>query len=199
GVTNDVWWYYTISSAFYWSLMISQFWDVRRKDFWQMFVHHVATIALLSFSWVCNLHRIGTLVLWCHDLPDIFVESVKAAKYAKYQKLCDALFLVLIVSWLATRVGIFPFYIIRSTLIRAPQLVPMFPAYYIFNTLLVLLQLLHVVWTWLILLMAYNTIKAGQMEGDIRSSNSELSSSPHDSGRASPTGNHLNHNHHKNK
>nr|XP_049699062.1 ceramide synthase 6 isoform X1 [Helicoverpa armigera] len=187
GLTNDIWWYYMISAAFYWSLTISQFWDVRRKDFWQMFVHHIATILLLSFSWVCNLHRIGTLVLLLHDCADIFVESVKASKYAKYQKLCDALFLMLIVVWIGTRVGIYPFYLIWSTSIRAPMLLPMFPAYYIFNSLLCLLLVLHIVWTWLILQIAYVAIKAGQMDGDIRSSSSDLSDSPHNSNHSSPT------------
>ncbi|KAJ0173276.1 hypothetical protein K1T71_011452 [Dendrolimus kikuchii] len=187
GVTSDVWWYYMISAAFYWSLTISQFWDVRRKDFWQMFVHHIATIALLSFSWVCNLHRIGTLVLLLHDVADIFVEAVKAAKYANYQKLCDSLFLALIVVWIISRVVIFPFYLIWSTSIRAPMLLPMFAAYYIFNSLLILLLTLHIVWTWLILQIAYNTIKAGQMEGDIRSSSSELSDSPQNSNHNTPS------------
>ncbi|XP_061381989.1 ceramide synthase 5 [Danaus plexippus] len=187
GLTPDIWWYYMISAAFYWSLTISQFWDVRRKDFWQMFVHHIATILLLSFSWVCNLHRIGTLVLLLHDCADIFVEAVKAAKYAGYQKLCDSLFVGLIVTWISTRVGIFPFYIIWSTSIRAPMLLPMFPAYYIFNSLLCLLLILHIVWTCLILQIAYITIKAGQMEGDIRSSSSELSESPNHSNHSSPT------------
>ncbi|XP_072934202.1 ceramide synthase 6-like [Epargyreus clarus] len=189
GLTTDVWWYYMISSAFYWSLTLSQFWDVRRKDFWQMFVHHIATIALLSFSWVCNLHRIGTLVLLLHDCADIFVESVKAAKYSGYQKLCDFLFLLLIVIWIGTRVGIFPFYIIWSTSIRAPMLLPMFPAYYIFNSLLCLLLLLHVVWTVLILQIAYKAIRAGQMDGDIRSSSSDLSDSPNHSNHSSPSRN----------
>ncbi|XP_026755021.1 ceramide synthase 5-like [Galleria mellonella] len=192
GLTNDVWWYYTISSAFYWSLAISQFWDVRRKDFWQMFVHHIATIALLSFSWICNLHRIGTLVMFLHDFADIFVELVKASKYAKYQRLCDTLFLALIVVWISTRIVIYPFYIIWSTSIRAPMLLPMFPAYYIFNSLLCLLLVLHVVWTWLILQIAYKTIQAGQMEGDIRSSSSDLSDSSHNSNHNTP-------NHVKNK
>ena len=27
------------------------------KDFWEMFVHHVATIALMVLSWTCHLHR----------------------------------------------------------------------------------------------------------------------------------------------
>ncbi|RVE50824.1 hypothetical protein evm_004573 [Chilo suppressalis] len=88
--------------------------------------------------------------------------AVKAAKYANYQRLCDTLFLGLIVTWVGTRIGIYPFYIIWSTSIRAPMLLPMFAAYYIFNTLLCLLLALHVVWTWLILQIAYITIKAGQ-------------------------------------
>ncbi|XP_063368884.1 ceramide synthase 6-like isoform X1 [Cydia amplana] len=200
GLTNDVWWYYMISSAFYWSLTMSQFWDVRRKDFWQMFVHHVATIMLLSFSWVCNLHRIGTLVLLSHDCADIFLEqatiatrlwrrrtfAAKATKYAGYQRFCDCVFAVFTVLWIVTRLGIYPFYIIWSTVIRAPMLVPMFPAYYIFNSLLCLLLALHMIWTWLILQVAYKTIKAGQMEGDIRSSSSDISDSSHYSNHSTP-------------
>ncbi|XP_049879536.1 ceramide synthase 5-like isoform X3 [Pectinophora gossypiella] len=186
GLTSDIWWYYMISSAFYWSLTMSQFWDVKRKDFWQMFVHHIATIALLSFSWVCNLHRIGTLVLLLHDCADIFLEATKAAKYANYQKLCDVIFAVFTVLWIMTRLGFYPFYIIWSTSIRAPMLLPMFPAYYIFNSLLCLLLVLHLVWTWLILQVAYKAIAAGQMEGDIRSSSSDVSDSSHQSNHSTP-------------
>jgi Protein transporter of the TRAM (translocating chain-associating membrane) superfamily, longevity assurance factor len=63
-----------ISLSFYYSLAVSQFFDVKRKDFWQMFLHHICTICLLSFSWICNLTRIGTLVLLVHDCADIFLE-----------------------------------------------------------------------------------------------------------------------------
>ena len=65
-----------ISMSFYWSLAVSQFYDVKRKDFWQMFIHHIATLLLLAFSWVCNLHRIGSLVLFLHDCADIFLEVI---------------------------------------------------------------------------------------------------------------------------
>ncbi|XP_075983648.1 ceramide synthase 5-like isoform X2 [Anticarsia gemmatalis] len=186
GVTMDVWWYYMISAAFYWALTLSQFTDVRRKDFWQMFVHHIATIALLSFSWVCNLHRIGTLVLLLHDCADIFLDGAKAAKYANYQRFCDMVFAVFTVLWIVSRLGVYPFYIIKSTMIRAPMLAPMFPAYYIFNSLLCLLLCLHLVWTWLILQVAYKAISAGRMEGDIRSSSSEISDSSHQSNHSTP-------------
>lgn len=73
-VGNDEWWYYIMSMAFYWSLSFSQFFDVKRKDFWQMFIHHIATLTLMYFSWICNLTRIGSLVLLVHDCADIFLE-----------------------------------------------------------------------------------------------------------------------------
>ncbi|CAB0043426.1 unnamed protein product [Trichogramma brassicae] len=152
---------------------ISQYFDVKRKDFWQMFIHHIATIVLMCFSWIGNLTRIGTLVLLVHDCADIFLEAAKMAKYANYQKVCDFIFVIFTVLWIVTRMGIFPFWIIYSTLIEAPKIVPMFPAYYIFNSLLSLLLVLHAFWTWLILKIAYNAFNAGQMEGDIRSDSSE--------------------------
>jgi len=174
-LTPDIWWYYMFSMAFYWSLSISQFFDVKRKDFWQMFIHHIATIALMSFSWICNLTRIGSLVLLVHDCADIFLEAAKMTKYAGYQKVCDVIFAIFTVVWIVTRLGIFPGWIIYNTSIEAPQILPMFPAYYIFNGLLLLLLVLHVFWTYLILKIAYKALNAGQMEGDIRSSSSDYS------------------------
>lgn len=63
-----------ISLSFYWSLAVSHFFDVKHKDFWQMFIHHIATIVLMDFSWVCNMHRIGSLVLVIHDCADVLLE-----------------------------------------------------------------------------------------------------------------------------
>ncbi|KDR21874.1 LAG1 longevity assurance-like protein 6, partial [Zootermopsis nevadensis] len=163
GITSDCWWYYMISLAFYWSLAVSQFSDVKRKDFRQMFIHHIATICLMGFSWMCNLHRIGTLVLLTHDCADILLEAAKMAKYANYQKVCDALFVVFTLLWITTRLGIYPMWIIYSTTIEAPNYVEMFPAYYIFNSLLILLLVLHLFWTYVILKIAYKSIVAGQV------------------------------------
>lgn len=73
-VSSDIWWYYMVSMSFYWSLCVSQFFDVKRKDFWQMFIHHIAAILLMCFSWVVNVFRIGSLVLVVHDSADIFLE-----------------------------------------------------------------------------------------------------------------------------
>lgn len=115
-ITDDIWWYYMISMSFYCSLMVSQFFDVKRKDFWQMFLHHIATIVLICLSWVVNLTRIGSLVLVVHDCADILLEAAKMAKYAGYPKFFYSFFIMFTVLWIVTRLGLYPFWIIRRWL-----------------------------------------------------------------------------------
>lgn len=39
-----------------------------------MFVHHLATIALITFSYINNMVRVGTLVMCLHDASDFLLE-----------------------------------------------------------------------------------------------------------------------------
>ncbi|XP_071517911.1 ceramide synthase 6 isoform X7 [Panulirus ornatus] len=169
-VDDDVWWYYMISLSFYWSMTFTHFFEVKRKDFWQMFFHHLVTIALITFSWTCNLTRIGTLVLIVHDCADIPLQLAKMSIYSGHKAFCDAVFAIFAILWIVTRVGIYPIWILYSTAIDAPTIVPMFPAYYIFNGLLFVLLVLHVYWTYLILRIIANTITKGNVEDERSSS-----------------------------
>jgi len=159
--------------SLYWSLLFSLCTDIKRKDFWEMVVHHVVTLCLLSFSWTCNFVRVGTLILLVHDVADIFLEATKVTKYLNKQKLCDALFIIFTAFWFLTRIYIFPFVIIHNTIFEPPNIVPPFPGYYIFNVFLGLLEILHLIWTYMILKILVNTLRAGKMEGDIRSETEE--------------------------
>ncbi|XP_055330577.1 ceramide synthase 6-like [Paramacrobiotus metropolitanus] len=172
-IDNDVFWYYMIPMSFYWSLLISQFFDVKRKDFWQMFAHHVTTILLLVLSWVDNLTRVGTLVLLIHDVADVFLEAAKLARYANRPRLCDALFGVFAIVWIVTRLVIYPYAVVYSAAFEGCQSVGFcFPAYWVFNSLLIMLQVLHFIWTWYILRIAINSLRTGKTD-DARSDTDE--------------------------
>ncbi|UJR14933.1 hypothetical protein I4U23_001915 [Adineta vaga] len=168
-LTNDVFWYYMIELAFYWSLVFSQFIDVKRKDFWQMFLHHIATISLLSFSYIVNFVRIGALVLVVHDCADYWLECAKMAKYAKVQKICDTSFVIFALVWFVTRLCYYPYKVLYTTTFEELNILGLFPAYYVFNGLLILLQILHYFWFYLICQVAISAFKAGKVKKDERS------------------------------
>lgn len=39
-----------------------------------MFIHHLATVSLISFSYANNMARVGSLVLCVHDASDFLLE-----------------------------------------------------------------------------------------------------------------------------
>lgn len=44
------------------------------QDFKEQVIHHVATIALIGFSWLVNYIRAGTLIMLVHDASDYLME-----------------------------------------------------------------------------------------------------------------------------
>ena len=161
-VGHKEWWYYNIELGFYISLLISQFTDVPKKDFYQMLVHHLVTILLLTFSWTCNFVRIGTLVLVIHDFADIPLEWAKICRYIRARdSIGNTVFIIFTLCWLFSRLGLLPVRVIAYTSYHALDMLKFFPAYYVFNLLLVALQVLHVIWTVLILRIARNAFTDG--------------------------------------
>ncbi|KAJ0064760.1 hypothetical protein NL108_013004 [Boleophthalmus pectinirostris] len=161
--------HYVAEFAFYWSLMFSQFIDIKRKDFLIMFIHHLATILLITFSYANNMLRAGALVMCVHDASDIFLEAAKLANYAKYQRLCDALFVLFTLVFFITRLVIFPFWIIRSVLFESWEILGPYQAWWLLNSLLLVLQVLHIFWFYLIIRIAVKSIFEGKVSKDNRS------------------------------
>ncbi|XP_061543596.1 ceramide synthase 5 isoform X2 [Phycodurus eques] len=154
--------YYVTELAFYWSLLFSQFTDIRRKDFLSMFVHHLATVGLISFSYANNMVRVGTLVMCVHDASDFLLEAAKLANYAKYQRLCDLLFIIFSLTFFLTRLVIFPIWVLNSTMFESWLIVGPFPSWWLFNVLLLVLQVLHVIWSYLIARIAIKAVLRGK-------------------------------------
>ncbi|XP_069509564.1 ceramide synthase 5 isoform X1 [Ambystoma mexicanum] len=165
----DLYYYYMMELGFYWSLMFSQFTDIKRKDFLIMFVHHLATIGLISFSYVNNMVRVGTLVMCLHDASDCFLEAAKLANYAKYQRICDTLFCFFGFVFVTTRLVIYPVWILNTTFFESWELIGPYPSWWLFNGLLLVLQALHILWSYLIIRVAYKALVRGKVLKDDRS------------------------------
>ncbi|KAM9317835.1 ceramide synthase 2 [Pholidichthys leucotaenia] len=169
---DSQYWYYILEMSFYGCLLFSVAFDVKRKDFKEQIVHHLATLLLLSFSWCVNYIRVGTLVMLVHDTSDVLLESAKLFNYAKWEKTSKTLFVLFAVVFMVTRLIIFPFWLIHSTWVYPVLYYPAFFGYYFFNGMLVVLQCLHIFWAYLILCMIRKFF-LGTLTKDERSDNED--------------------------
>merc|ERR1712159_916110 len=101
---------------------------------------------LLIFSYLTNFVRMGSLVVLIHDPADVFLEAAKMCHYVHTHgqrtwasTAADAFFYVFAITFFISRLVIFPFWVLYSTIYEAPETLGSFPAYYLFNGLLVLL------------------------------------------------------------
>lgn len=166
-------WVYVIEMGFYAQAIPSLiFWEVRRKDFLESLAHHIATLILICYSYWLNLTRVGVLIVMLHDVNDIFLELAKLARYTGRDLLPNALFVVFLLSWIASRLMVFPFWVIRSVLVDAKAValkynVNLHPHYEIFSGFLLFLLGLHIYWTWLIIKVLSNVV-TGNHADDVR-------------------------------
>lgn len=175
-VLPSQYWYYMIELGFYISLLFSVASDVKRKDFKEQIVHHVATISLIGFSWLVNYIRAGTLIMLVHDASDYLMESAKMFNYAGWRNTCNFIFTVFAAVFIVTRLVILPFWIIHTTWVYPLTLYPPFFGFYFFNGLLFVLQALHVFWAVLIIRMVIKFLPSNNIVEDERSDHEESES-----------------------
>ncbi|XP_053558994.1 ceramide synthase 4 [Bombina bombina] len=166
---QSLYWYYMLELGFYCSLLLTVAFDVKRKDLKEQIIHHFATIFLITFSYCANYIRAGTLVMLLHDTADHILELTKMFIYTKWKRVCDTLFIIFAAVFIVTRLVLLPTRIIYSTYYYSMERFQPFFGYYFFNSLLMVLQILHVFWAYLILRMAYRFIFVGTVENDVRS------------------------------
>lgn len=153
--------------------------EVTRSDAAEMLLHHFTTILLILMSYLTNFTRIGSSILLVHDLADIFLESGKCFVYISKAKgnkwitvVCDSLFAIFALSFFVTRLVIYPRFLVYSLVYEAPAIMGMWPGYWAFAGLLIVLQCLHIFWFYLICRMIYRLLTTG-IEKDERSDDDE--------------------------
>ncbi|KAJ8768448.1 hypothetical protein K2173_021601 [Erythroxylum novogranatense] len=169
---------YMYAAGFYtYSIFALIFWETRRSDFGVSMGHHVATVILIILSYILRFGRIGSVVLALHDVSDIFLEVGKMSKYSGAEGLASFAFILFVLSWILLRLVYYPFWVLWSTsyeviltLDKEKHPVDGPICYYIFNTLLYCLLVLHIYWWVLIYRMLIKQIQArGQLSDDVRS------------------------------
>ncbi|XP_021670935.2 ASC1-like protein isoform X2 [Hevea brasiliensis] len=169
---------YMYAAGFYtYSIFALIFWETRRSDFGVSMSHHVATVILIVLSYILRFSRVGSVVLALHDASDIFLEIGKMSKYSGAEGMASFAFILFVLSWIILRLIYYPFWVLWSTSYEVVQTLdkkkhpvdgPIY--YYVFNTLLYCLLVLHIYWWVLIYRMLVKQIQArGQISDDVRS------------------------------
>lgn len=168
GCSTEVRWYYYLSFGHYIHLFVTQFFEPKRKDWWEMFIHHIVTMALIFFSYIVNFTRIGVVVLLCHDGSDIFLELAKLFNYMKMSTLCDVTFSIFALAFFIGRLVMYPWRVIYVAIVLGSEQVGIWRGWYIFVGLLFVLQILHIFWFYTIACMVYSFVATGNVEKDVR-------------------------------
>ncbi|KAI3763973.1 hypothetical protein L2E82_13971 [Cichorium intybus] len=169
---------YMYTGGFYtYSIFALIFWETRRSDFGVSMGHHVATVILIAMSYICRFMRAGSVILALHDASDVFLEVGKMSKYSGAEGLASVSFILFVISWVILRLICYPFWILRSTSYEVVLLldrdkrdtvIPIY--YYLFNTLLFCLLVLHIYWWVLMYRMLVKQIQdRGKLSDDVRS------------------------------
>ncbi|NWI55430.1 CERS4 synthase, partial [Calyptomena viridis] len=162
-------WFYLLELSFYCSLVATLPFDVKRKDFKEQIIHHIATITLIFVSYCANMIRFGIIIMLVHDASDYILELAKMLHYLKWQRLCEVVFLVFALVFIVSRLVVLPLLIYYYFVTK----VQLFPVSCLINAFLVILQLLHVFWSYLIIQMIFRVILRGEKRQDARSDTEE--------------------------
>lgn len=147
---DELLWYYYLQFAYHLHSLIFTL-LIPREDFFEMLVHHLTACILIHFSFVNIMTRIGSLVLFVHDVGDVVGYSIKLIVDSRLKFLVIINYILLLLVWAYSRLYIFPSVILYSIIydtgsIHIPGLRPFF-------ALLSVLLLLHIYWYYMFIRM----------------------------------------------
>ncbi|CAN9122936.1 unnamed protein product [Alternaria alternata] len=96
-------WYYLVQWGFWVQQILVVNIEEKRKDYAQMFTHHIFTTALMCLSYGYFHMRVGIVILTIMDFVDIILPTAKLLKYMGYSNACDYAFGLFVISWVVTR------------------------------------------------------------------------------------------------
>jgi len=135
-----------------------------RNSYGELLLHDMATLILLIISYLSNYLRMGAVVLFLHDISDIFSYGCKIFVDTEYLTLTLFNYVSLIISWFYTRLFVFPFQVILQCFTNNIWSRPELVGYMIIAFCLVTLLVLHVYWIILILNIGLKFLRTGEAD-----------------------------------
>lgn len=185
-VTDALKAYYLLYAARYAQGIVSCLIEHKRKDFWEMQMHHIVTVSLIGISYAFGWNRVGAVVMALLDPADVPLHVAKQFKYVgdarggKTQKImqtgADIFFVVFMLLFAVMRLGLYP-YVVWSSTFEGPRHFQYGAGAYACVTLLFVLLGLQVYWFALILKVAIKVITSGAAE-DVRSDDEDEEDEP---------------------
>ncbi|EDO49866.1 predicted protein, partial [Nematostella vectensis] len=162
-VPSDIYTIYVVQAGFYFhSIYATVFMDKWRADSIVMICHHILANALILFSFATRYHNIGVIVLFLHDISDIFLEATKIflcfnsrpnGPFRMFGFLVNAGFLSFALSWFICRLYLYPHKVLHTTGHSGRRLYEDLPFYFFFNSMLWALFAMNIWWFHFILLL----------------------------------------------
>lgn len=139
-----------------------------------MLAHHILTVSLLSLSYTFNFTRVGNVILILMDPSDVLLAIAKHFKYLGYETACNVGFVVFMVGWIITRHWLYNL-VYLSVVFELNTYIAYDWSWerehfwnektrYIFIGLLTALQLLLVMWFFMIVKVALGVVLGGGAE-----------------------------------
>ncbi|KZF22973.1 LAG1-domain-containing protein [Xylona heveae TC161] len=101
-------WYYLVQFAFWIQQIVVVNIEERRKDYHQMFTHHIVTCSLIAGSYSYYNMRVGNVILCLMDVVDFILPAAKMLKYLQHHTLCDLTFVIFMITWFIGRHVMYP-------------------------------------------------------------------------------------------
>jgi len=160
--------YYQVHFGYHFMSLIFHFVGPIRSDFFEMLLHHLITIALIFLSYMMNYLRIGSLVMFIHDIADLvgyFSRSLVEIKHVNKSKILYLFYALFLVSWFYTRLYVFPLCVLSVNL--QVKIKDNLYGLDFMTGLLCVLFVLHVYWFSLLLKAGYKKIKGQEFSDQV--------------------------------
>ncbi len=167
GQINDLMWdhptsynvlrFYQVQFAFHIAETFILFvFSFRKQIFLEMFIHHILTLALVSYSYYNDYTNPGILLIFLHNLTDIPISFGKALTETNCDTLQIITYLVMVFSWAYYRLYLFGTVILASHYKRA--LIDNTTLFAISGVFLTILLSMHIYWFCLIIRIGYRKL-----------------------------------------